>query len=64
MSAFKRSARHFNVRSHTGSVVPAAPCFSSGFVADAGGSRAEVSDDAVIAAALRILSEDTRTTAV
>ena len=46
MSAFKRSARHFNVRSYTGSVVPAAPSFSSGFVADAGGSRREVSDDA------------------
>jgi DNA repair protein RadC len=37
--------------------VAAAPCFSSGFVADAGGSRTEVSDDAVIAAALRILAE-------
>lgn len=57
MRTSTRSARSFNVRSHSGSVLPAAPRFSSGLVAEVGGAYAEVSDEEVIAAALRILSQ-------
>jgi hypothetical protein len=56
MRTFFHSASSFNVHSDPGSVVPAVPRFSSGFIGDAGGGYAEVSDDDVIAAALRILS--------
>ena len=51
-----RSYRELNVRSDSGAIVPTAPRFSSGFVADVGGASAPVSDEEVIAAALRILS--------
>jgi len=57
MSTRIRSARGFNVRSNSGAIAPAAPRFSSGFVADAGNASAPVSDEEVIATALRILSK-------
>ena len=49
-----RSFRRLNIRSESGAVVPPIPRFSSGFVAETAG--APVSDEDVIAAALRILS--------
>ena len=51
-----RSSRGLNIRSDSGAIAPTAPRFSSGFVADAGAAGAPVSDEEVIAAALRILS--------
>jgi DNA repair protein RadC len=57
MSTSKRSVRQFNVRSRTGAITESAPSFISGFVADVNGSTESVSDDGVVAAALRILSE-------
>jgi DNA repair protein RadC len=56
MPTRKGSARRFNTRSDSGAIVPTAPRFSSGFVAEVGGATAPVSDEEVIAAALRILS--------
>ena len=50
-----RSFRELNVRSDSGSIVPTVPRFSSGFVAETAG--VPVSDDDVIAAALRILAK-------
>src|SRR5882757_4345725 len=57
MRSSTRSARKFNVRLDRGSIAPQDPRFSSGFVSDVGGVSAEVNDDEVIAAALRILSD-------
>lgn len=58
MRTSTRSFRSFNVRSHSGAVVPAPTRFSTTLVADCGGSTyTKVSDDEVIAAALRILSQ-------
>jgi DNA repair protein RadC len=51
-----RSAHRLYVRSPSGAVVPAEPCYSTGFVADADPTYLRVTDDEVIAAALRILS--------
>lgn len=51
------STRAFNARSDAGSVVPPVPRFSAGFVRAAGAEYVKVSDDEVIAEALRILSE-------
>ena len=48
------SLRRLNMRSETGAINSTAPRFSSGFVAETAG--APVSDEDVIAAALRILS--------
>lgn len=56
MRTHSRSARSFNVRSPSGAVIPAAACFTSGLVAEASGAYAQVSDEEVIATALRILS--------
>ena len=50
-----RSFRQFNIRSDSGGIVPPVPRFSSGFVGETAG--APVSDEDVIAAALRILSK-------
>lgn len=52
-----RSALRFAVRSPSGAVAPAAPCFSSGLVAEAGEHYTPIDDEAVIAAALHILSQ-------
>jgi DNA repair protein RadC len=57
MRTSTRSAYGLNVRSRSGSVLPQAPRFTSGLVADVGGTYTQVSDEDVIAAALRILSE-------
>ena len=51
-----RLSRGLNIRSDSGAIAPTAPRFSSGFVADGGAAGAPVSDEEVIAAALRILS--------
>ena len=51
-----RLSRGLNIRSASGAIAPTAPRFSSGFVADGGAAGAPVSDEEVIAAALRILS--------
>lgn len=56
MRTSTRSIRTFNVRCRPGSVTPAAACFSSGMLAEEHGHYEAVSDEAVIAAALRILS--------
>jgi DNA repair protein RadC len=51
-----RSTRRLNTRSDSGAIASAAPRFSSGFVAETGDASSPVSDEEVIAAALRILS--------
>ena len=56
MSAHRSSARNFNVRLHTGAVTAGAPRFSTGFQVVVTGAEVAVSDDEVVAAALRILS--------
>lgn len=56
-TSFTRSARHFNVHSNRGSITQAEPSFTTGLVSDTGGTYTTVSDDEVIAAALRILSK-------
>ncbi|HEY6644133.1 MAG TPA: DNA repair protein RadC [Povalibacter sp.] len=56
MNISKRSARCFNVRSHSGALRVAEPRFSAGFTRGVGECQVEVSDDDVVAAALRILS--------
>ena len=56
MRTSTRSFRSFNVRSPSGAVVPAVARFSAGLVADCRGTYRQVSDDEVIAAALRIVS--------
>lgn len=56
MNASRSSARSFNVRLRTGAVTAAAPRFSTGFQVLVAGTEVAVSDDEVIAAALRILS--------
>ena len=57
MHSVTRSFRRFNVQSDRGALVPQQPRFSSGFVSENNGAYAQVSDDDVIAAALRILSQ-------
>jgi len=56
MNIPKRGARGFNVRSHSGALRVSEPRFSTGFTKEEGRHQAEVSDDDVVAAALRILS--------
>lgn len=56
MNTTKRSVREFNIRSHTGALSVSEPVFTSGFKMGAGGTEVCVSDDEVVAAALRILS--------
>jgi DNA repair protein RadC len=57
MRSIKASARHFNVRSDRGAFAPAKASFSSGFMTRVGETAVPVSDDDVIAAALRVLSQ-------
>jgi DNA repair protein RadC len=57
MSTRARSVRGLNIRPDSGAIAPTVARFSSGFVADAGAAGARVSDEEVIAAALRILSK-------
>ena len=56
MRTSKRSARSFNVRPHSGALHLAEPQFSTGFTREAGEYQVVVSDDDVVAAALKILS--------
>ena len=56
MRTYKRSARNFNVRSDRGHVRCPLPEFTTGFVCETAGAYACISDDAVVAAALGILS--------
>ena len=56
MNTSKRSVRCFNVRPHTGALAVTEPRFSTAFKVEAGESQVRVSDDQVVAAALRILS--------
>lgn len=56
MNTSKRGLRDFNVRPHTGALRAADPQFSTGFRMGEGEALRCVSDDAVVAAALRILS--------
>jgi hypothetical protein len=55
LEASTRSFRSFNVRSSSGSVMPEVPRFSIRLFSGCGDTYAQVSDDQVIAAALRIL---------
>ena len=55
MNTFKRS-RDFSVRPSTGSLRPAEPRFSTGFRVTVAGVEVEVSDEEVVAAALRIVA--------
>jgi DNA repair protein RadC len=64
MRSSKASLRHLNVRSNCGSIVTPAPRFSSGLVLEVRGAYGAVSDDDVIAAALRIVSRRVVTTDV
>lgn len=57
MNTSTRSIRCFNVRSNTGSLAPATPKFSTGLRVSVAGIEVDASDDEVIAAALRILSQ-------
>lgn len=57
MTSKARSTRKFNIHSDRGSIAPPVPCFTSGLVQDESGNYTAVSDDEVIAAALRILSK-------
>ena len=57
MRIYTRSVRSFNVRSDSGSVSAVPERYSSGLMAVRDGAYGEASDDQVIAAALRILSE-------
>src|SRR5687768_3372331 len=56
MNISKRRGRSFNVRSHSGALRVTEPRFSTGFTREEGEYQVEVSDDDVVAAALRILS--------
>lgn len=56
MRSLNPSARHFDVRSERGALQAPLPAFTSGLMSVANGNTAAVSDDQVIAAALRILS--------
>lgn len=57
MSEFKLTARDFHVRTTRGSVLPSTPRCTTGFLKGNVGACAAVSDDEVIAAALRVLSQ-------
>ena len=52
-----RAARSFNFHSDRGSIAPHKSCYTSGLVHDESGSYQAVSDDEVIATALRLLSK-------
>lgn len=56
MKPSKHSVRRFNVRSRNGAVSKAEPHFSTGYKSTVADSQVDVTDDDVIAAALRILS--------
>lgn len=56
MKNIRRSVRTFNVRSDRGFIVAPAPSFTTSFVAESNGAYKGVSDEAVIAEAMRILS--------
>ena len=53
----RHSASAFNVRSPSGAVHASEPKYTTGFAITAGNTSIRVSDDEVIAAALRVLSE-------
>jgi len=57
MKAIKYSARHFNVQMPKGSIEPPVVRFTTGYVVEIDGQPVAVSDDEVVAAALRILSQ-------
>ena len=57
MRTSTRSFRRFNVRLPSGSVVPEAPRYSTGLFAECNGTYSLASDNQVIDAALRILSQ-------
>jgi DNA repair protein RadC len=56
MKFIRRSAHNFNVRSDRGFIVTPSPSFTTSFVAESNGAYQNVSDEVVIAEALRILS--------
>ncbi|MBB6095802.1 DNA repair protein RadC [Povalibacter uvarum] len=56
MNTSKRSVHSLNVRSHSGAMMVTEPRYSTRFKTGVGESQGSVSDDEVIAAALRILS--------
>ena len=64
MRSSKASLRHLNIQSARGSIAKPSPRFSSGLVLESRGLYAAVSDDDVIAAALRIVSQRVATTDV
>lgn len=53
----RRSSRSFNVQSDRGYITAPAPAYSTGWVRDAAGSAEQVTDDAIVAEALRIVSQ-------